>query len=83
MAPSICVNLYKSKLFGINLEEFLEVASTFLACGIESIPFIFFEIPVGDHQGGRIHGVLYWKILEEYCHCGNESKCLFGKGWLC
>ncbi|GAU23839.1 hypothetical protein TSUD_380010 [Trifolium subterraneum] len=42
------VNFYKSKLYGINLiDSFLRASSSFLHCGVESIPFRFLGIPVG------------------------------------
>jgi hypothetical protein len=42
------VNFFKSKLYGINLDEsFLGAAACFLHCGVDSIPFRFLGIPVG------------------------------------
>lgn len=43
----LCVNLSKSRLYGINLKyEFTQVASTFLSCEIGSIPFNFLGVSV-------------------------------------
>ncbi|MCH95804.1 RNA-directed DNA polymerase (Reverse transcriptase) [Trifolium medium] len=42
------VNFYKSKLFGINLEDgFLDLAASFLKCKIGIFPFIYLGLPVG------------------------------------
>jgi hypothetical protein len=42
------VNFYKSKLYGINLDDrFLRASSSFLHCGVDSIPFRFLGISVG------------------------------------
>jgi hypothetical protein len=42
------VNFFKSKLYGVNLEDnFLCAASTFLNCGVDAIPFRFLGILVG------------------------------------
>ncbi|PNY01857.1 cysteine-rich receptor-like protein kinase, partial [Trifolium pratense] len=48
------VNFYKSKLYGINLDEsFLRASSAFLNCGVETIPFRFLGIPVGANPRRR------------------------------
>ncbi|PNX89254.1 cysteine-rich receptor-like protein kinase, partial [Trifolium pratense] len=48
------VNFYKSKLYGINLEDqFLRASSSFLHCEVESIPFRFLGIPVGANPRRR------------------------------
>jgi hypothetical protein len=48
------VNFFKSKLYGINLEEsFLRASSSFLHCAVESIPFRFLGIPVGANPRRR------------------------------
>ncbi|PNX59439.1 cysteine-rich receptor-like protein kinase, partial [Trifolium pratense] len=42
LVSGLKVNFFKSKLYGINLDAtFLNAASTFLHCGVESIPFRF------------------------------------------
>ncbi|KAK2409977.1 hypothetical protein QL285_045372 [Trifolium repens] len=42
------VNFYKSKLYGVNLDDnFLRASSSFLHCEVDSIPFRFLGIPVG------------------------------------
>jgi hypothetical protein len=42
------VNFFKSKLYGVNLEDnFLQASLAFLHCGVDSIPFKFLGIPVG------------------------------------
>ena len=48
------VNFYKSKLYGINIEDsFLRASSSFLHCAVESIPFRFLGIPVGANPRRR------------------------------
>ncbi|GAU38174.1 hypothetical protein TSUD_264000 [Trifolium subterraneum] len=42
------VNFFKSKLFGINVEDdFLSSAAAFLKCNVERLPFIYLGLPVG------------------------------------
>lgn len=42
------MNLYNSKVFGINLkEEVLQATSSFLSCEIGIFHFPFLEIPIG------------------------------------
>ncbi|PNX97042.1 cytochrome p450 [Trifolium pratense] len=42
------VNFFKSKLFGINVEDdFLSSATSFLKCNIGRLPFIYLGLPVG------------------------------------
>jgi hypothetical protein len=48
LVSGLKVNFFKSKLYGINLDDnFLGAASSFLHCGVDSIPFRFLGIPVG------------------------------------
>jgi hypothetical protein len=48
LVSGLKVNFFKSKLYGINLDDdFLRAASAFLHCGVDSIPFKFLGIPVG------------------------------------
>jgi hypothetical protein len=48
LVSGLKVNFYKSKLYGINLDDsFLRASSSFLHCGVDSIPFRFLGIPVG------------------------------------
>jgi hypothetical protein len=48
------VNFFKSKLYGINLDErFFRASSSFLHFGVESIPFCFLGIPVGANPRRR------------------------------
>jgi hypothetical protein len=48
LVSGLKVNFFKSKLYGINLDDdFLRAASVFLHCGVDSIPFKFLGIPVG------------------------------------
>ncbi|GAU44838.1 hypothetical protein TSUD_280390 [Trifolium subterraneum] len=48
------VNFYKSKIYGINLDDsFLRAASSFLNCAVEEIPFCFLGIPVGVNPRRR------------------------------
>ncbi|PNX65997.1 ribonuclease H [Trifolium pratense] len=50
LVSGLKVNFFKSKLYGINLEDnFLSAASEFLHCGVDSIPFRFLGIPVGSN----------------------------------
>ncbi|MCI11277.1 LINE-1 reverse transcriptase like, partial [Trifolium medium] len=54
LVSGLKVNFYKSKLYGINLDDsFLRAASSFLNCGVESIPFRFLGIPVGANLRRR------------------------------
>src|ERR1044072_5218147 len=47
LTTSLCINLNKTKLFGIHVEDYIMiVASTFLACDIGRFPFLFLGIPV-------------------------------------
>jgi hypothetical protein len=48
------VDFFKSKLYGINLEEhFLRASSAFLNCEVDSLPFRFLGIPVGSNPRRR------------------------------
>ncbi|PNX56330.1 ribonuclease H [Trifolium pratense] len=48
LVSGLKINFFKSKLYGINLEDgFLSAASAFLHCEVDSIPFRFLGIPVG------------------------------------
>jgi hypothetical protein len=48
------VNFFKSKLYGINLDErFLSASSSFLHCGVESIPFQCLGIPMDANPRRR------------------------------
>jgi hypothetical protein len=48
------VNFFKSKFYGINLDErFLSASSSFLHCGVESIPFQCLGIPVDANPRRR------------------------------
>ncbi|CAJ2644735.1 unnamed protein product [Trifolium pratense] len=48
LVSGLKVNFFKSKLYGINLDDsFLRASSSFLHCGVDSIPFRFLGIPVG------------------------------------
>jgi hypothetical protein len=48
LVSGLKVNFFKSKLYGVNLEDnFLQASSAFLHCGVDSIPFKFLGIPVG------------------------------------
>jgi hypothetical protein len=54
MVSGLKVNFFKSKLYGINIEEnFLRASSSFLHCAVESIPFRFLGIPVGANPRRR------------------------------
>ncbi|GAU25188.1 hypothetical protein TSUD_150870 [Trifolium subterraneum] len=54
LVSGLKVNFYKSKLYGINIEEhFLRASSSFLHCEVESIPFRFLGIPVGSNPRRR------------------------------
>lgn len=54
LVSGLKVNFYKSNLIRINLKEyFLEMASTFLACCMSSIPFKFLGLPVGANPRRR------------------------------
>jgi hypothetical protein len=56
------VNFYKSKLYGINLEDnFMSAASSFLHCGVDSIPFRFLGIPVGANPRRK---ATWYPVLE-------------------
>lgn len=48
LVSGLKVNFYKSKLYGINVEDqFLNAASTFLSCNVDKFPFRFLGLPVG------------------------------------
>ncbi|MCH80186.1 LINE-1 reverse transcriptase like, partial [Trifolium medium] len=48
LVTGLKVNFFKSKLYGVNLDDnFLRASSDFLHCGVDSIPFRFLGIPVG------------------------------------
>jgi hypothetical protein len=48
------INFYKSKLYGINIEDsFMRASSLILHCAVESIPFRFLGIPVGANPKRR------------------------------
>jgi hypothetical protein len=48
LVSGLKVNFFKSKLYGVNLEDnFLQASLAFLHCGVDSIPFKFLGIPVG------------------------------------
>jgi len=48
MVSGLKVNFFKSKLYGLNLEDFfLEASSNFLCCNIDRIPFWFLGVLVG------------------------------------
>lgn len=54
------VNFHKSNLFYINLkDDFLEPTSSFLSCGISSLPFEFSGIPVGEN----LRRCNIWKLV--------------------
>ncbi|XP_058757847.1 uncharacterized protein LOC131631081 [Vicia villosa] len=43
------INFHKSNIYGINVGEgYLEAASTFLLCKVDSLPFKFLRVRVGD-----------------------------------
>lgn len=47
MVSGLKVNLSKSKIFSLNLDdEFITAASTFLSCGVWSLAFTFLEVGV-------------------------------------
>ncbi|CAJ2628008.1 unnamed protein product [Trifolium pratense] len=55
LVSGLKINFFKSKLYGINLDDnFLNAASAFLHCGVESIPFRFLGIPVGANPRRKI-----------------------------
>ncbi|CAJ2656345.1 unnamed protein product [Trifolium pratense] len=55
LVSGLKVNFYKSKLYGINLDDnFLSAASSFLHCEVESIPFRFLGIPVGANPRRKV-----------------------------
>ncbi|CAJ2634610.1 unnamed protein product [Trifolium pratense] len=48
LVSGLKVNFFKSKLYGINLDDiFLRASSSFLHCGVDHLPFRFLGIPVG------------------------------------
>ncbi|GAU47110.1 hypothetical protein TSUD_403430 [Trifolium subterraneum] len=48
------VNFYKSKLYGVNIEDyFLRASSAYLNCEVDSIPFRFLGLPVGANPRRR------------------------------
>ncbi|XP_058757173.1 uncharacterized protein LOC131630412 [Vicia villosa] len=54
LVSGIRINLNKSKLYGIHLEDHVvNAASSFLSCQVEKIPFIFLGIPVGGNHRRR------------------------------
>ncbi|CAK8566831.1 unnamed protein product [Lathyrus sativus] len=51
LVSSLCINLSKSKLIGINFEEdFIQAAPSFLTCNVGSVPFSFLRIQVGVNR---------------------------------
>ncbi|CAJ2641645.1 unnamed protein product [Trifolium pratense] len=55
LVSGLKVNFFKSKLYGINLDDnFLSAASSFLHCEVDSIPFRFLGIPVGANPRRKI-----------------------------
>ncbi|CAJ2667257.1 unnamed protein product [Trifolium pratense] len=55
LVSGLKVNFYKSKLYGINLDDnFVSAASSFLHCEVESIPFRFLGIPVGANPRRKV-----------------------------
>ncbi|CAJ2631177.1 unnamed protein product [Trifolium pratense] len=64
LVSGLKVNFFKSKLYGINLEDsFLEAASSFLFCEVDSIPFRFLGIPVGANPRRKITVTLINSVL--------------------
>jgi hypothetical protein len=60
LVSGLKVNFFKSKLYGVNLEDnFLQASSAFLHCGVESIPFKFLGIPVGANPRRKTTCLLY------------------------
>jgi hypothetical protein len=65
------VNFFKSKLYGINLDEhFMSAASAFLHCGVDSIPFRFLGIQLGANPRSKAtwHPIVesLWKRLNSW-----------------
>ncbi|MCH82820.1 RNA-directed DNA polymerase (Reverse transcriptase) [Trifolium medium] len=74
------VNFYKSKLYGINLDDsFLRASSSFLHCGVESIPFRFLRIPVrprreaSDKRRWISHVAGFFTVKTTYLALQNRS----------
>lgn len=45
LASGLCINLNKSKLYGVHLDDsLLQATSAFLACEIGKLPFLFLGI---------------------------------------
>lgn len=60
MVSGLRVNIWKSKLYGIGVDDFfLQAASQFLCCKLDSVPFKFLGVIVG----GNPRKVGFWKPI--------------------
>ncbi|GAU50582.1 hypothetical protein TSUD_283130 [Trifolium subterraneum] len=72
------VNFYKSKLYGINLDDsFLHASSAFLHCGVDSIPFRFLGIPKWRCLNDR---ATPWYELLRFRYGSFVANFLYGEG---
>ena len=84
LVSGLRVNFFKSKLYGINLEErFMQAASSFLPCCIDSVPFKFLGIPVGSNPRRCSTWKPVIENLQKRLSNWKESICLWGVGWYC
>ncbi|XP_058724457.1 uncharacterized mitochondrial protein AtMg01250-like [Vicia villosa] len=62
MVSGLRVNMWKSKLYGVGLDQyFLEAVSCFLCCKLDKIPFKFLGVTVG----GNPRSVSFWNLIME------------------
>lgn len=75
----LCVNIYKSKIYGIHLkQDFLQDTSTFLACKIGSIHFLFLRIPLGANPRYRETWISMLDKMRKRISSGKVKNLSFG-----
>lgn len=51
LMSGLCINLNKSKLYGVNLDNYVMLAAlSFFACQIGKFPFLFLAISIGGNR---------------------------------
>ncbi|XP_058734176.1 uncharacterized protein LOC131605901 [Vicia villosa] len=81
LVSGLCINLNKSKLFGVHLEEHvLLAASSFLGCQVGKLPFVFLGIPVGgNHRRKDFLSFLISKLKKRLSGWSGKHLSLGGK----
>jgi hypothetical protein len=75
------VIFFKSKLYSINLDErFFSAFSSFLHCGVESIPLRFLGVPVGANPRRRNTWIRILDSMKKDCVIGIVVSCLYEAG---